>query len=713
VWLLPLALVRNSSAASCFVLATAIGQSRVACRIQPHQNWGTYPDRRTLDCTMLQCQSRYSSSLLSVHAHLFLTMGSTDIYEDLDSSERQIRLLHLLPGSWEEPICCSLQVVSLDDKPLYQGLSYAWGKLNFVNTIQVNKRPCPITANLWTALRRLRRTKHERVLWIDAISINQRNLDERSYQVSLMGEIFSSASEIMIWLGDSISKSSSLQSSPVVLEDGKDIQWLRENIGKICSMTSFLNHESETLAAFGMLYLLSIDEHWTEKPLFKADDKGQLHIANAYKLAWQALQKMLRLQWWTRLWVVQEFVLSREATLALGSVSVPGELLYDFCRSYLKHNLPGACCHFSATWKISPEVWQDIVSIRLTPLTFFNLQLGRSQMMYSTQDKSMAVSPFLEHLWLLRHKAATDPKDKIYALLGLMQGQNDLLLIPDYTLSIAETFARATSALIKSDGNLNALIGPRLHRPDMPSWVMDLLPAENAGSVLFFQNILKRIKWCNVFNACGLHKLRYTLKTGTLELRGIRVDQVSETAAAWEEGSVAQPFIAWEKLADCSSKKVYPSACTKAEAFWRSMLRDTIRVHQKDSETIRRANDSDDSTYQCFRKWLIGDEEAKDQNLTASPGFADIRKSFFIATKGQDFFTTRQGFMGLGESVQAGDEIWVLFGGQVPFVLRPYSSDSKHVNCYYMVGDCYVHGIMHGEKVLGIQETEAQTILLA
>ncbi len=258
-------------------------------------------------------------------------MGSTHIYEDLDFSERQTRLLHLLPGSWEEPICCSLQVVSLDDKPLYQGLSYAWGKSNFVNTVHVNERPLPITANLWAALRRLRRTKQERILWIDAISINQQNLDERSYQLSLMGEIYTSASEIMIWLGDSISESGSLQSSPVVLEDGKDMQWLRGNIGQICSTTFFADHEGEALAAFGMLYLLSIDEHWTEKPLFAADDKGQLHIANAYTLAWQALQSMLRLQWWTRLWVVQEFVLSRKATLALGSVSVPGELLYDFC----------------------------------------------------------------------------------------------------------------------------------------------------------------------------------------------------------------------------------------------------------------------------------------------------------------------------------------------------------------------------------------------
>ena len=640
-------------------------------------------------------------------------MGSTHIYEDLDFSERQIRLLHLLPGSWEEPICCSLQVVSLDEKPVYQGLSYAWGKLNFVKTVQVDERPFRITANLWAALRRLRRTKHERILWIDALSINQQNLDERSYQVSLMGKIYTSASEIIIWLGDSISDSSLLQSSPVVLEDGKDMQWLRENVEQICSTTFFLDSESETLAAFGMLYLLSIDEHWTEKPLFKADNKGRFRIANTYTLAWQALQKMLRLQWWTRLWVVQEFVLSRKATLALGSVSVPGELLYSFCKSYLKHLPPGACCHFSATWKILPDVWQDIVSIRLTPLTFFNLKLARSQMMSATQDKSVAASALLEFLWLLRHKAATDPKDKVYALLGLMQGQIDLLVIPDYTLSTAETFARATSALIRSDANLNALIGPRLRQPGMPSWVMDLLPTENAESVLFFQNIFKRIKSSNVFNTCGLHKLHYALKIGTLELRGIRLDVVSKSAAAWEEGSVAQSFIAWEQLANVNSNEVYPSGCTKAEAFWRSMLRDTIIVHQEDSENIRRADTSDESAYQCFRQWLIGDEEAKNQDLTASPGFAAIRKSFFIATQGQDFFTTTQGYIGLGESVQAGDEIWVLLGGQVPFLLRPYSSDSEHADRYFMVGDCYVDGIMYGEKVLGIQETEAQEVLLA
>ncbi|KAF8857796.1 hypothetical protein BDZ45DRAFT_674423 [Acephala macrosclerotiorum] len=77
------------------------------------------------------------------------------------------------------------------------------------------------------------------------------------------------------------------------------------------------------------------------------------------------------------------------------------------------------------------------------------------------------------------------------------------------------------------------------------------------------------------------------------------------------------------------------------------------------------------------------------------------------STKGRRFFITENGYMGLGRP-EVGDEVWVLFGGDTPFVLRPSTSDP---GCHLLVGDCYVHGLMDGEAMVDVEEkTETVTL---
>jgi hypothetical protein len=77
---------------------------------------------------------------------------------------------------------------------------------------------------------------------------------------------------------------------------------------------------------------------------------------------------------------------------------------------------------------------------------------------------------------------------------------------------------------------------------------MDLLPKEKDRSVLFFENILKRITSSVIFNACGKNGLRYSFEESKLHLWGFRVDAVKDTATAWDEGFVAQTLKEWEFL---------------------------------------------------------------------------------------------------------------------------------------------------------------------
>lgn len=640
-------------------------------------------------------------------------MDSEEVYGRLNPSRREIRLLRLLPGTWEEPLRCDLHVVSLEDQPTYKALSYAWGKLEISRTVRLCGQPFETTVSLWSALRYLRRSNQERLVWADATCINQKDLEERSHQVALMGEIYSKASEVLIWLGDCVDDDLP-HFSPDIIEYDKEINSLRENTAQLSECSTSPGHGRDAVVALETLSLLALDEHWTDKAVFVTDDEGRYHIAENYVVAWQATLKLLRLPWWTRIWVVQEAVLAKKATLIVGSVSAPWTLISDFCQSYLKHLPPGGCCHTSATWKMSSDVWDDIVLMRLTFWSFYTSKTEIVQ----PQSKHPARA-FWEFLWHLRHKEATDPRDKVYGLLGLLRNHQYPFLIPDYSVNTAETFSRCTEALIRSENSLSALIGPRLRQPGLPTWVIDLLPNDDSGSLLFFQNLFRRISSSAIFNACGTQELRFSIHRNKLSLFGVQVEKVKEVTMACEEGLVAQTFKEWENLCHIASEHqntTYPSGCTRADAFWRTMIRDTIRDYQ-DGEKIRRAATTDEPCYTRFRSWLTDQQlDSKNgstgSNLMAHPDFCNFRKSFFIATQYQCFFTTYKGYMGLCDQPQPNDEIWILFGGSVPFIVRPYPDESEDAGSYSLVGDCYVHGIMDGEAVEALGEMKAQGICL-
>ena len=120
-----------------------------------------------------------------------------------------IRLLRLMPHKNENTerteIQCELFEYTLQDPGkgihLYEALSYTWGGSDKPRSISINKQNLAVTENLHTALLRLRDCSFERILWIDAICINQENLKEQSQQVQLMATIYSKATRVLVWLG--------------------------------------------------------------------------------------------------------------------------------------------------------------------------------------------------------------------------------------------------------------------------------------------------------------------------------------------------------------------------------------------------------------------------------------------------------------------------------------------------------------------------------
>lgn len=118
-----------------------------------------------------------------------------------------IRLLRLLPsGHKDAPVQCQLfsycqQEVSQGDQ-FYEALSYVWGDENKTLPIFIGNQRFDVTENLHAALSRLRDHSLERVIWVDAICINQRNEEEKEKQIQLMARIYGQAYSVVVWLGE-------------------------------------------------------------------------------------------------------------------------------------------------------------------------------------------------------------------------------------------------------------------------------------------------------------------------------------------------------------------------------------------------------------------------------------------------------------------------------------------------------------------------------
>ncbi|KAF8848154.1 hypothetical protein BDZ45DRAFT_538013, partial [Acephala macrosclerotiorum] len=132
-------------------------------------------------------------------------------YEPLDWTTDASRLIVLHPGSRDDEIRCTLQPLPLSvienpdnrstEHACYEALSYVWGDPSSPQLIQMNGHDFEVGRNLFSALQHLRIEDSDRLLWVDAICINQSDIPERNYQVSRMGLIYRAALQVIAWLG--------------------------------------------------------------------------------------------------------------------------------------------------------------------------------------------------------------------------------------------------------------------------------------------------------------------------------------------------------------------------------------------------------------------------------------------------------------------------------------------------------------------------------
>jgi hypothetical protein len=127
-----------------------------------------------------------------------------------------IRVIKIRQGAETERVACDFSILDVNNGSLYDldtasplpesceytALSYTWGQAIADHTIELNGTPFLIRRNLWNFLLQARISRCEGYLWIDALCIDQARVGERNHQVGLMGNIYSNAEKVIVWLGN-------------------------------------------------------------------------------------------------------------------------------------------------------------------------------------------------------------------------------------------------------------------------------------------------------------------------------------------------------------------------------------------------------------------------------------------------------------------------------------------------------------------------------
>ncbi|ESZ98830.1 ankyrin repeat and SAM domain containing protein 6 [Sclerotinia borealis F-4128] len=308
-----------------------------------------------------------------------------------------IRLLQLLKGNVREPIRCNLLIAWFNQPESvipYAALSYTWGCTEKSVKITVDNTTIKITSNLYSALRHLRLEDKDRILWIDAICINQDNVQEKIHQIRQMDAIYKAAEEVIVWLGDGTENTDFTMNSMTRLQE------FRLNLGG-------------DWRGAAKVWL-----HFQQSIMYKYEERSRL-----------GMSELLERPWFRRIWILQEIANARVATVCCGKFSVSARIFAQF------PDLVRTISHYkSVPFKI-PGHCQSVLDIMPG--------LSRKE---SWWEKGRELHTLLVKF---RHSEATDDRDMIYALLDISSDARDSdILDPKYDKSLQKVIHETISFII-------------------------------------------------------------------------------------------------------------------------------------------------------------------------------------------------------------------------------------------------------------------------
>jgi hypothetical protein len=625
-------------------------------------------------------------------------------YQPLDVSKKEIRILHLPPGSRDDPIHISIEHIPFspseedapfriskrrikeiqkdlpygwrvfstiegrpiffcrtENEPLYtswqspiptsneahsneadfmdrrnfagafEAVSYTWGSARPLSNITIfdvqspstYAGTCSVGPNLLEMLIHLRRPETARALWIDAICINQEDPIEKGEQIRRMHDIFKFASRTVIWLGRAS-------------DDSTEALRALEHVGKQIEYTS--------------------DDYFLPSPAaLEKDWWDPVHLIPLNPATWKAIAQVMQRPYFERLWVVQEVqIASPHAIFQCGETEVSW---YYTRRAFIRCRLETAAF---------PELSSP--------------SHKRVQRLTDYLSRSLWTSDAIFMFRLASDRKCTDPRDKVFAILGLLHPNLTRSIQSSYTLPVRDVYIQSFLATVHHTCRLGLLDTTNQHGPssDLPSWVPDLrqpndeifkvrggsYASASSGAHATFQPPYK-------LRVCGITQGEVKAVSPTI------TDQVRHSWPAFHElVSSHFPDVTEEECLDW-----YIWIMTQGNLSERWHGHNMFASLQEAKKILRQLCAGEEpEVASIYRDWYA-------DNLTDQ--------------QHGRFFVTDRGKVGCGSpTVLPGDKVYVVSGYDYPILLRPTHSANGSI-CYNYMGPLYVDGLMEGQAFLG------------
>jgi hypothetical protein len=325
-----------------------------------------------------------------------------------------------------EPLLAQEQIPEYE--PRYEALSYTWGKDTILEFAAVEicgqqDQKLGLRPNLASALRHLRLPADIRVLWIDAICINQDDVEERNKQVKRMTDIYTLAHRVVAWLGDE--EQSSEQAFAVLRHVGRQLRSTKS--GRVIAAP---NAEEKRL--------------WRNDtpPSFSEHD-------------WQAVMTLVQRPWFYRIWCWQEIKLGGHAALL-------------------------QCGPHTIHWN---DFWLAILCLHNKDTSPSRLFREQCRHIIFLKYEDQPVSNLMD---VAKSKGCADPRDKVYGLLGITPAYLKSQVTVDYRKPVKDVYREAFMAHLCSTLRLDLLKHCDLSNREIggPSWVPDWSRTEFTAPIL-------------------------------------------------------------------------------------------------------------------------------------------------------------------------------------------------------------------------------------
>ncbi|KAI0914183.1 HET-domain-containing protein [Ustulina deusta] len=565
--------------------------------------------------------------------------------------------------------------------PDYEAVSYRWGSSELTEEIVVDGCRFPVTKAAFNLLLARRSVWRKRILWIDAICINQEDLQEKSEQVQLMRDIYHRASRVIVYPGG---------------------DWRSRLAGSL------------------------VNELWSLGYQYNTDNMDWLSD-EARSPRWRAMADLFSNEYFNRAWVIQEVAVGQKTELYIAGTYIPWMVfasVVEWCfQSNRRHLLSGSADKERRTWRTSQTFENVTVMTILRP----------ESEAWTDAAGNLTHAIDLENLlFITSNFRSADPRDKVFGLIGIARNAGDAALTtPNYSLPVEQVFqntARAIFSLPRDRRTIHilALAGTGFSgRPrKMPSWVPDF--SEERICYPYSNIMFPEAS----FKASGdlPQDIELDYETNSLIVKAITIDQVldiSETGPldwglhnlelvdVFKVLPILHEFVhaAMDLCEKHPSSSSLPDQRT-SERLWWALI--TGRVERRPADVKFKevfqpwilnldlmASSRDRSHYsQRLKEGALGDGPG----LTADGTETTYQYSLVEACFGRRIAITASGRLCVVPPLaKVGDSVIIPFGSQTPFLVRERHDQSDNIG-YELVGEAWVEGVMCGEMIRSTDE---------